>query len=220
MHAIGSSLPYAVAIALSAPPILALVVVMVTIRPVKVPAMFLLGWTTGILLVAGVLVGLVDLSVGPRLPATVGTIVLIVGGVAVGVLALRSWRQRSGARDVPPKWLASITRWSESRALRVGFTLGSVNPKNVVLVAAGAAAMLEASTAPGELTIAVMVFAVVSSLGVATPILLREFGGSRMNSGLERAAQWMTVHSKSLSTAVLIIIAIVMLGNGLGRLIG
>src|SRR5262245_53461112 len=121
MHAIGSSLPYAVAIALSAAPILAIVLVMVTTRPVQVPAMFLLGWATGILLIAAVLVALGDISVGPRLPATVGAIVLVVAGVAVGVLALRSWRQRSEARDVPPKWLASIPQWSESRALTVGF---------------------------------------------------------------------------------------------------
>ncbi|RYZ57169.1 MAG: hypothetical protein EOP08_17535, partial [Proteobacteria bacterium] len=100
MKAITSSLPYAVAIVLSTAPILALVLVMVVTRPIRVSASFLFGWLAGVLVVAALLVGFVDLAGRPRLPNTAASLVRLALAVVVAVFAVRGWR----ARDTTPKW--------------------------------------------------------------------------------------------------------------------
>jgi hypothetical protein len=215
MSAVSSALPYAVAIVVSTAPILALVLVMVTTRPPRIATMFLLGWALGILAVAGILVGLVDLSVRPRLPDTAAAIVKALLGAVLAVMAIRAWRRRGAPGADAPAWLSGIARWSTSRAFSVGFGLGSVNPKNLALVASGATAILAAATSSREHVVAVLVFALVASTGIAAPILLRELGGPAMNRGLERASRWMTAHGKTISMAVIAIIAVVLLVAGL-----
>lgn len=219
IHAIPSSLPYALAIVVSTAPILAIVLVMVTTRPARISTMFLLGWALGVLTVAGVLVGFVDLSVRPRLPETAGAIVKTILGAMLAIMAVRAWRQRGANRAAAPKWLSGIARWSASRSFSVGFGLGSVNPKNLALVASGATAILASATTSREHVIAVLVFAIVASLGIATPLLLRELGGPTMNRGLEHASRWMTVHGKTISTVVIAIIAVLLLVTGLRGLL-
>jgi Sap, sulfolipid-1-addressing protein len=219
LNPIMRSLPYAVAVVLSAAPILAVVLLMVTTRPARVSTMFLVGWLGGILTLAGLLVGVVDLSGRPRLSETVGGIVRIVLGGILALLALRSWQQRGEAAE-GSRLLTNIGRWSPTRAFAVGFGLGSVNPKNLALVASGATAILAASTAPRAQAVAVVVFAIVASLGVAIPIVLREMGGPAVNRVLERAAKWMTAHGKIISSAVLAIIALILVVAGLSALSG
>jgi hypothetical protein len=128
--AIGSALPYALAIGLSAAPILVMAVVLATTRPARVSGMFLLGWATGIAVVAGIIVGGVDMSVPMRLSPQVASAIRLVLGAIVGLLAFRSWRDRTRTEDVPPRWIASVASWSPRRALAVGFVLGSINPKH------------------------------------------------------------------------------------------
>lgn len=180
--------------------------------------MFLLGWALGILTVAAVLVAFVDLSVRPRLPETAGAVVKTVLGATLAVLAVRGWRKRGVKGADTPRWVSGIARWSTTRAFSVGFGLGAVNPKNLALVATGATAILESAATLRDHALAVLVFAIVASLGIATPILLRELGGPAMNRGLERASRWMTVHGKTISAAVVAIIAVVLLVAGLGDL--
>ncbi len=218
LHPATASLPYAVAVVLSAAPILALVLVMVTTRPTRVSVMFLVGWLGGILTVAGILVAFVDAAARPRLPETANGIVRLVLGGILAMLAVRSWQKRDEAGDAPPKWLSNIKRWSPSRALGVGYALGTLNPKNLALVASGAAAILGTSAAARQQAVAVLVFSVVASMGIAVPIAMRELGGPVMNRVLDRAARWMTANGKTISSVVLAIIAVVLVVTGVSRL--
>jgi hypothetical protein len=216
--AIRAALPYGVAIVLSAAPILAIVLLMVTSRPTRISLLFLLGWAAGIATVASLIVAFVDTSVPRGGPSTLGAVVKILLGVTLGVLAVRSWMRRTGAG--PPGWMSGVMGWSPSRALSTGFALGSVNPKNLALVTSGAASILEATSIPFEQAAAIAVLAAVASLGIAAPIALKAVGGQAVSGGLERAATWMKTHGKAISAIVLSIIAVVLIAKGVAGLTG
>lgn len=218
---ISQSLPYAFGIALSALPIVVVALVAATTRPLRVSGSFVLGWAAGILAVAALIVGLVDTSVPPRrLSPVAGGVVRLILGAVVAVLAVRAFRARSIARGVPPKWISSVSGWSPSRALAIGFTLGSVNPKSLALVAAGATAILGAASTTGQQAAAVIVFAIVASIGVAVPVLVQSFGGKLGRRGLARACAWMITRGKAISGVVLAAIAILLVVAGLSRVLG
>jgi threonine/homoserine/homoserine lactone efflux protein len=211
ISAIYSGLPTAIGIALSAAPIVAVVLMLVTTRPQFVSAMFLCGWAVGIMTVAGIVIAFVDTSTPRGLPPRVGAVIRIVLGIVLAVLAVRSLRKKT---DSPSKLTESLATWSAKRAFAVGFALGSINPKNLALTVSGATAILAASMVPFEQLLAVAVFAAVASLSIATPVVLQAVGGQRVSDALQRASQWMTRNGKTISGIVLAILAVVLMWVG------
>lgn len=212
--AIRLSLPYAIGVVLIAAPLLTISLVLSTSRPRIVSTMFLVGWATGIITAAGIIVAFVDVSAPRGLPPATLAVIRIVLGVTLGILAIRSWRKRADASEGPPKWISNLANWSTSRAFVVGFSLSSINPKNLAPVAAGAAAILGASQTPLEQAVAIVAFAAVASLGIATPVILRAIGG-RVDNALDGATEWMTKHAEMLSIVVLAILAVVLTSTGI-----
>ncbi len=209
------ALPYALALAVSAAPILAVVLIMITTRPPKVSAMFLAGWYLGILAVATVLVAFVDLSLRPRLHPVAAAIVRIVLGCVLAVLAVRSWRNRDSAESGS---LARLSTWSATRALVVGLGLGALNPKNLAFVASGATVITAVSASVHHQVTSVVVFSLVASVGIAVPVLLRLFGGPATNRALQRAAAWMAARGALVAGVVLALLAAVLIAKGIAGL--
>jgi hypothetical protein len=215
--AISRSLPTAIGIVLCTSPVLAVVLLLVTTRPRRVSTLFLAGWSAGILTVAGVVVGFVDTSVRRGLPPTAAALARIALGVILALFAVRAWRRRRSDRS-PPKMLAKVASWSGRRAFTVSFALGAVNPKTFALTVSGATAILGASALAFEQAVAVLVFAAVASVGVATPIVLHAVGGPSVTRQLERAARWVRANGKLLSAGVLALLAVMLLSAGVRRL--
>jgi threonine/homoserine/homoserine lactone efflux protein len=99
-------------------------------------------------------------------------------------------------------------------ALGIGFVLGAVNPKNLALSAAGMSSVLDATDVPREQAAAIAIFAIVSSLSIAVPIVLGATGGPRIKASLTRTGDWMTTHGKTISVVVLAAIAVVLIVGG------
>jgi threonine/homoserine/homoserine lactone efflux protein len=57
--------------------------------------------------------------------------------------------------------------------------LSGLNPKNLLLVIAGAAAIAQTGISTGEQVIALIIFVVIASIGVAAPVALYFVLGSR-----------------------------------------
>ncbi|HWV76048.1 MAG TPA: GAP family protein, partial [Isoptericola sp.] len=174
--AIGQSLPVAVGVLISPLPIVAVVLMLVSRRAKANAAAFLIGWFVAVLVV----VGLVAVLAGSAVPDDEGTplwaaIVKIVLGLGLLLLAVKQWRgrPREGVAPETPKWMAAIDQFTPGKALGLAVLLSAVNPKNLLLVVSGGAAI--AAAAPGDTdaqVVAAVVFALIASAGVVTPLVI------------------------------------------------
>lgn len=215
--AVVQSLPIAVGLLVASTPVVVLAVVLVTKRPPRMSGAFLAGWVTGLLTAGALVLLLADLALLADASGIWTNVLAVVLGVLLLAMAVRKWRGRPRRGDAPkvPPWMAAIDTMTAAQAFGLAFLLGSVNPKNVVLVAAGATMIAEATPVVAEQVAALAVFAVVGSLGVAAPLLTRLLLGSRSGPVLDVADRWMTRYSAVIMAVVLAVLGALMVLNGL-----
>src|SRR5262245_55435859 len=107
-EAIGQMLPFAVGVALSPMPIVAMVLMLLTPKAKVNGSMFLVGWVIGVAVAGAICLAVI----GPSTTTDSGTTadwtfwLKIVLGLALVALAVKEWKQRPGPdEEVPmPKW--------------------------------------------------------------------------------------------------------------------
>ena len=220
--AIGQSLPVAVGVLISPLPIVAVVLMLVSGRAKANAFSFLVAWFVAVgavtLLVATLAGAATPDDEGPPLWAAILKIVL---GVLLLLLAVKQWRgrPRAGVEPPAPKWMAAIDAFTPVKAAGLAVLLGAVNPKNLLLVVSGGAAI--ASAAPDDTNaqvVASVVFALVASLGVATPVVIYLFMGARAASMLDELKAWMIHNNAVIMAVLLLVLGAKMLGDGIAAL--
>lgn len=220
--AIGQSLPVAVGVLISPLPIVAVVLMLVSGRAKANAFAFLVGWFVAVgavtLLVATLAGAATPDDEGPPLWAAILKIVL---GVLLLLLAVKQWRgrPRAGVEPPAPKWMAAIDAFTPVKAAGLAVLLGAVNPKNLLLVVSGGAAI--ASAAPADTNaqvVASVVFALVASVGVATPVFIYLFMGSRAATMLDELKAWMIHNNAVIMAVLLLVIGAKTLGDGVAAL--
>lgn len=219
--AIAQSAPIAVGIIFSSIPLVAVTLALLT-RPHKTAVLaFLLGWMAGITLVGSLVLLLADGS-SRDAQATPGWLAwarIAIGGLLLA-LAARQWRSRprNGAVAPQPTWMDMLDTLSVPKAGGLGLALTTVNPKNLLLVVAGALSILAASPGPLGQWIALIVFTAIASLGVAAPAVLYLVMGDRAAAPLAQTKAWIVQNNATNMATVLLLLGLVVLGNGLEQL--
>src|ERR1700693_5835583 len=140
---ISEVLTFAIGVAISPVPIIAVILMLFSQRAkVNGPA-FLLGWVLALVAISIVVYvvshdGNVATSTTASDSVSWGKIVL---GVALLALARRNWGKRPAPGEEPamPKWMAGVDALSPAKAFGLGLLLGGGNRKNLILTARGAA---------------------------------------------------------------------------------
>lgn len=221
-EAIGAVLSLGVGVSLSPIPIIAVVLMLATPRGrVNGPA-FLAGWVVG-LAVAGTVVLLVSGGAGASeagAPATWVSVVKIVLGLVLLALAVRQSRHRpQGEGDAAlPGWMRTIDTLGTAKITGLGFALSALNPKNLLLTVAAAAAIAQTGATAGAQTIALAVFLVLGTLGPAVPVIIAVVLGSRSRPLLDGLRTWMAAHNTAIMSVLLLIIGMKVLGDGISGL--
>jgi threonine/homoserine/homoserine lactone efflux protein len=220
-QAIGSSLPIAVGVLVSPLPIVAVVLMLVTPKAKANSFAFLIGWLVAIYVLGAVVV----LIAGAATPSDdkPGWVawVKIVLGVLLLLVAFRQWsgRPRGDAEPSTPKWMQAIDKFKPLTALGLGALLGAVNPKNLLLVVSGAAAI--SAAAPGDTgtqLVALIVFTLVASIGVAAPVVIYLAMGTRAAKILDEVKTWMIHNNAVIMAVLLLIIGFKMIGDGISAI--
>jgi threonine/homoserine/homoserine lactone efflux protein len=217
--AIGELLPAAVAVALSPIPIVAVIVMLGTPKARTNGPAFALGWVVGLVAVSVIVLVLANGADDPNSTSadTVewGKVVL---GAALIVMAFRQWRKRPrhGEAAQMPGWMAVVDRFTPARSLVLGIGLSAVNPKNLVLTAAAAAAIAQAGLSTGDTAIAVLVFVVIASVTVVGSVLLFVVAPHRAERPLAVMKEFMAQHNAVIMMIVLLVIGAKLLGDGIG----
>jgi threonine/homoserine/homoserine lactone efflux protein len=221
-EAIGQVLSLGVGVALSPVPIIAVVLMLGTPRARANGPAFVLGWVAG-LAVAGTVVLLVSSGADASdegEPATWVGVLKLVLGLLLLLVAARTWqvRPRGGTEGALPKWMQTIDTFTASKALGFGALLSGVNPKNLLLTVAAAAAIAQTGIPAGEQALALAVFIVVGTLGPGIPVAIYFAMGQRAERLLEGLKVWMGAHNAAIMAVLCLVIAAKLIGDGISGL--
>lgn len=111
--------------------------------------------------------------------------------------------------------MGALDEFGPAKVIGTAVALAAVNPKNLTLIAAGMAAIAQTGIPAGEQTVALIVFTMIASLGVAIPVILYFALGERSTQVLSRLKTWMAVNSAVIMAVVLILIAAKLIGDAI-----
>ena len=221
--AIGELLPLAVAIAISVTTIITTVLMLLSPEAKSRTVGLLVGCVVGV----GGAVAL--FAVLPSLLPTQGpsgsslekaAVIKIVIGVLLVVLALKQWRERParGDRVELPKWMAGVDSIRPGKALLLGVLLSAVVPKNLLLAVSAGLILGEARLSVGQASVVIVGFTAIATSTVAAPVVANVVAPSRMRGPFERLREWLVKNNVAIMVMVLLVIGIVMIGNGIASL--
>lgn len=211
-------LPFALGVAASAAAVIALILILQGRRALASGMSFVVGWLAGVGLVCavGVVFGLA-VSDDPAgwtqwLKALLGALLLIA--------AVRKWRQSmsSGQEPTPPSWMEGLQDCAPGKAVVLGFLLGGINPKNLMLTLGAAATLGASSLGASELWIVGIAYVIVASLGVLVPMCIYVAMRARADALLANLGTWMKSNSDAITIVVLVIFGVKLLLGGLSGL--
>lgn len=222
IQAIGGMLPAALAVALSPIPIVAVVLVLATPRARVVGPAFAVGWVVGLTLVSTVVVIAAGGSDDPDSASAAG-----VDGVTLGIgllflaMAHRQWNKRphDGQQPEQPKWMATMDQLSSFKAVGLGFALSALNPKNLALTAAAAAAIAQEGLDAADTAIAIAVFVVLGSCTVAGAVLFAVVAPTASTKPLASLKQFMADNNAVIMMVLLVLLGAKFIGDGLSGIL-
>jgi len=216
---ISAVLTFAVGVAISPVPIIAVTLMLFSQRARVNGPMFLLGWVVAVAVVSAVAYTLADQGDAATSSTTADTIAWgkIAFGVLLLVLAARNWRSRPapGAEPEMPKWMAGIDAFTPPKALGLGILLGGVNPKNLMLSAAAGAALAGLGLSTGDAAGSLIVFVVIASLTIAAPVVYYLIGGEHAKARLDEMKNWLALHNSAVMAVLFLVFGAKLIADGL-----
>ena len=219
---IGELLPLAVAIAISVTTIITTVLMLLSPRSKSRTVALLVGCVVGVGGVVAIFALLPSLlptqnSSGSSLEAAV---IKMVIGVLLVVLALRQWRERParGDRVELPKWMTGVDSMMPGKALALGVLLSAVVPKNLLLAVSAGVIVGEARLSVGHASVVIVVFTAIATSTVAVPVVANVVAPSRTRGPFEKLREWLLENNVAIMVVVLLVIGVVMIGNGIASL--
>jgi threonine/homoserine/homoserine lactone efflux protein len=218
-EAIGQVLPMAVGVAISPLPIIAVILMLVT-RQARVngPA-FVVGWLIGLAVIGVLVIGIAGgaASSGGE-PAAWVLVLELVLGVLLLLVATRQIRSRphDGEEATTPKWMGAIDGFTPGKALVAGVLLSALNPKNLLLAIAAAATIAQTGIDTSQQAIAYIVFAVIATIGVASPVVIFFALGDGAPALLDKMKAWMGQNNAVIMAMLCLVIGVKLIGQSLG----
>lgn len=216
---IGATLPTAVAIAVSPIPIIAVILMLMSPRAVRLSSAFALGWVVGILLSVTVFTLAADaVPAGTAESQPVLGTVQILLGVALLALGWGQWRSRPapGTTAELPAWMGRIDQMSTISAIGLGFALAAANPKNLLVAGAAGATIGREGLAPGQTLFVLLLFSVIAAATVLVPVLLAVLAPAAMSNILGNVRDWLAEYNTVIMMVLLVVLGMNVLGDGIG----
>jgi threonine/homoserine/homoserine lactone efflux protein len=218
-QAIGNFLPSAVGVAISPLPIVAVVLMLVTRQGrVNGPA-FVAGWCVGLAIVGAVILAIA----GPANastdsgPATWVDVLFLILGLLLILVAAKQWRGRPHGDEEPPtpKWMGALDKFTPVKAGGAGVVLSALNPKNLLLAVAGAAAIAQTGISTGQQIASYVIFVAIASIGVAAPVVIYFAMGDRSRHLLGELKTWLSHNNNVIMAVLMLIIGVKLIGNAI-----
>ena len=219
LQAIREILPLALGVAVSPIPMAAIIFVLMTNRGKTNGWAFLLGWILGLVLLTGGIAALLGSiwETGKDESGLTLPLIRIGFGVFMLGLAARSWSRRPRRGEIPdmPGWMKTLDQLNFPGSILLGMLLLALNLKNLPISISAGAVLVRYQTKPAEFAIALLVFTLVASIGVALPVLVAHLGGEKTDLVLQNRKRWLAAHNATILCGLFLVIGLTSLGKGL-----
>lgn len=221
-EAIGQSLPFAVGLALSPFPPVAMVLMLGSGRGRANAVVFALAAVGGVAAVGAVVLlvaggGAVDSEGDPALWVSILRLGL---GLLLLTYAARAlvFRGRKPKAEGATRWLRALGGLTAARAAGLGLLASALNPKNLVLAVAGAAAIAQADLDAGAAAASLAVLVVIGTLGSTVPLALSLVLGPRGEPALRAVKDRAERNSDLIMALLALVFGATLLGEGIDGL--
>lgn len=218
-ESVAQVLTYAIGVAISPVPIIAVILMLFSDRARVNGPMFLAGWVVALGAVSALAYALADVG-DAATDNTAGDTVSwgqIVFGVLFLLIAAKQWRGRPapGVQAEMPKWMAGIDAFSPVKAFTLALLLAGVNPKNLLLSAGAGAALAQLGPTTTDAVVALIVFVVLGSITIAGPVVYYLVGGEPARTALDSMKEWLAVHNAAVMTVLFLVFGVKLIAEGL-----
>jgi threonine/homoserine/homoserine lactone efflux protein len=218
-QAIGESITFAIGVAISPVPIIAIVLMLLSKKAGANSLAFALGWVIGVAGATAVVIaasGAIGTGSGGA-PSHGVSIVKIVLGVLLLLVGLRDWRKRpkAGQPATLPKWLQAIESITPVKSGALGIALSALNPKNLLMIVGGGLAIANAPASTGGKVVAAAIFVVLAISTVVLPVVLFRILGARAQTTLESLNVWLQSNNAVVMAVLVLVIGVVLVGKGI-----
>ncbi|MFO1209290.1 MAG: GAP family protein [Amaricoccus sp.] len=214
---LGDLLPYAIPVALSPLPVIAVVMLLLAPAGTRGGLGFLAGRVAALAAVAFAVALLAGRLARESGGADRGAWIRIALGCLLIAGAWLVWR-RGPAEPSVPGWLRALDGAAPAGALRLGALLTVANPKELAFVA-GAGTIIGAAAPPaGQALALALVFAAIAALGVAAPLAWAAASGAAARARLAALRDGLVRHQALIMAAILVLIGTMLVGSGLKAL--
>lgn len=219
-QAIGESITFAIGVAISPIPIIAVILMLLSKRAGVNALAFAAGWVFGVVgatVVVIVASGAIGTGSGGAASHGTSTVKLVLGGVLI-MLGIRNWRKRPAPGEAAslPRWLQVVEGITAPKSAALGVGLSALNPKNLVMIVGGGLAIAGAPTTTGGKVLAGAVFVALAVSTVVVPVILYGILGERARNMLESLSSWLEPNSNAIMGVILLVIGVVLIGKGVG----
>ena len=212
-------LPFAVGIAISPIPIVAIVLMLGTDNAKSDSLSFLVGWIVAMAAAGAFLLAVIGSSdpTDNGAPADWSSTLKLVLGIVLLGLAVNQWRNRPRpGEDAPmPKWMSSVEGFTPLKSAGLGVIVSVVNPKNLILVIGGAAAIAQTDAAGSDQAIAWAIFVLIATIGVAAPVVIYFAMGEKAAAILDDLKGWMARNNAAIMAVILVFLGVKLIGDSI-----
>lgn len=211
-------IPLALVVAISPLSIIPAVLVLQTPRPRPTGLAFLGGWLLGLAALTAVFVVSSDALGALRSspPAWVSWLRIVLGLALIGY-GIYEWLTRRRHTE-SPKWMRTFATLTPARAGLTGLVLVIVRLEVLTMCALAGLAIGGSGLGMAANWITATIFVVVAASTVAIPVLAYAGAGDRLNEPMVRLKDWMERNNAALLAAILLVIGLMVLHNGVKAL--
>ena len=216
---ISEVLTFAIGVAISPIPIIAVILMLFSRRARVNGPVFLLGWALALAVVSTVVYELADQS-SPTTSSSANDSISwgkIVLGVLLLLLAVRDWRNRPtrDAQPEMPKWMAGVDTLSPAKAFGLGLLLAGVNPKNLILTLGSAVGLAQLNLSTTDVVVSLIVFVALASLTIAGPVVYYLLGGEKAKTELDELKGWLAAHNAAVMAVLFLVFGVDLIAKGI-----
>lgn len=217
--ALGQMLPFALVIALSPIPLVAVIAMLFSQRGVPNGVAFLLGWVSGIAASLAVFTALASTQATgtSEEPSTAATLTRLVLGLLLLAAAAKEWRARPAPGEIPemPRWMTRIDTTRPRRAFALAAVLGGANPKSLAMNIAAAAVLVSETATRAERAVPIVLYTAVASSSVVAVVGYRVITGARGVATLERMRAWFVANNATVMSVLFLVFGVKLVGDAI-----